>query len=388
MKKKKRILPFYFCMIFALIFSQVIHIYGLNELEAIPSDAQNPTSIPALSEPYITLDLDKTSAGVGDIIKASVRINQINNFAGYQVNIKYDPSVLQAVNPITGDAFKGNTEPLTGNILVNKDYSPYYYLLVHDINNGVLNFARMYSNIPAYMEGGAPETTGIIAVIGFRVVSSNISTTSIRFTDTPSMESAISGTILFDWDFNKISDYSVIQAPDIDIISGSPIPTVSPKYKISGYIAPDFETDSSQSTDIKAGFKVEVVGTGFNAQTNSNGYFEIADIPFSAQGYSLKIRKDGYLYRIINVAVINDVQIASADAPLAIWAGDMIIDGVCDNVINIADIMEVVKCFNSSVSDERYNASCDINQDKAINIIDITILAKHFNKSVNDYPGL
>lgn len=382
MKKKKRILPLYFCMIFISVFFQTIHIYGLNEVTAVTSDAQKPT---ILSESYITMDLDKTSASVGDIIKASVRINKIDNFVGYQVNIKYDPSVLQAVDPVTGVAFKDKTEPLTGNILVNKDYSPYFYMIANDINNGILNFARMYSNLPSYIAGGIPESTGIIAEVGFRVISSDISTTSVRFADTPSMTDALSGTILFDWDFEKVTNYSVNQAPDINIISGSPIPTA----KITGYITPDFKTDASQSPDIKAGFKVEVIGTGFSAQTDTNGYFEITDIPFSTEGYTLKIGKDGYLYRMVyNVAVINDVQIASPDAPLAIWAGDMKVDGVQDNVINIADIMEVVKGFNSSVSEERYNINYDINQDKAINIIDITILARHFNKSVNDYPNL
>jgi len=44
----------------------------------------------------ISLEFDKTTAQVGDIIKAYVKISNIKNFAGYQVNIKYDS------NRITG----------------------------------------------------------------------------------------------------------------------------------------------------------------------------------------------------------------------------------------------------------------------------------------------
>ncbi len=372
MKKKRRILPFYFCMIFVLVFSQAIHIYGLND----------SASTPALSGPYITLDLDKTDAAVGDIIKAGVRINDIDRFVGCHVNIKYDPSVLQAVNPVTGDAFTDKTIPPTGNILINEEYLPYFYLIDNNINDGILNFARMYSNLQLYVANGNIETTGIIAEVGFKVISAKTSATSIRFEDTPSMEEAISGTSLFDWDFVKLENYSVIQAPEINIISTS-------TYKISGYISPDFKIDTNQPADIKEGFKVEVIGTDFRTQTNTNGYFEIKDIPFNTQGYSLKISKDGYLYRIINnVSVNKDVQIASPDAPLAIWAGDLKINGVQDNAINMTDIMEITKGFNSLVSDERYNVNYDINKDKAINLVDIIILAKHFNKSVNDYPNI
>lgn len=382
MKKKRRIFPFYFCMIFVMIFSQAINIYGLNESAAIPLGAEDLSS-------YVTMDLDKTNAGVGDIIKASVRINQIDNFLGCQINIKYDPSVLQAVNPITGEAFTEVTPPVTGNILVNEKYIPYYYLVTNDLNKGTLYFARMYSNISEYIEGGKPETTGIIAEIGFKVISSNVSSTSIRFEDTPFMTDPISGTILFDYDFVTNKYYTVNQAPAITIFTDSPTPTVSSKYKISGYIAPDFKIGASQSADIKGGFNVEVLGTSFSAQTDTNGFFEIANIPFSTQGYSLKISKDCYLYRIINdVAVSKDVQIASAEAPLTMWAGDMKINGVQDNAINMIDITEVAKGFNSLASEETYNVNSDINRDKAINLIDILILAKHFNNTVNNYPNL
>lgn len=51
---------------------------------------------------YIKIELDKTKAGVGDIIEASLMINNIDEFASYNVNIKYDPTVLQPAIPSTG----------------------------------------------------------------------------------------------------------------------------------------------------------------------------------------------------------------------------------------------------------------------------------------------
>jgi len=53
------------------------------------------------NQPSISLELDKTTASVGEIIKASLKINNIKNFAGYQVRLRYNPEVLQAVDANT-----------------------------------------------------------------------------------------------------------------------------------------------------------------------------------------------------------------------------------------------------------------------------------------------
>jgi len=55
----------------------------------------------ALPENYIALELNKNKAAVGETIKATVRVNNIKNLAGYQVNIVYDPNVLQPIDPVT-----------------------------------------------------------------------------------------------------------------------------------------------------------------------------------------------------------------------------------------------------------------------------------------------
>jgi len=86
-----------------------------------PSPTATPTGGP-VSDGQIELKLDKEQAKVGDIIKAAINISDINNFAGYQVNIKYDPAVLQAVNPVTGEPMSDKSMPADGTILVNTEY--------------------------------------------------------------------------------------------------------------------------------------------------------------------------------------------------------------------------------------------------------------------------
>jgi len=67
------------------------------------------------------------------------------------------------------------------------------------------------------------------------------------------------------------------------------------------------------------------------------------------------------------------------------WIGDMEIDGVQDGAINMEDIMEICKAFNSVSGDAVYKESLDLNKDSAINLEDIMIVVKHFNKTSADY---
>jgi hypothetical protein len=175
-------------------------------------------------------------------------------------------------------------------------------------------------------------------------------------------------------------------------VKPSPTPTVKPSptkttgSKISEYIYPDFTFNAAASDKVLSGFKVEVDGTVLSALTDKNGYYEILNVPDNASGYTLKISKTSYLQRKIeNVIVNGDIQVSTEDSPTAMWAGDIARNGIQDGAINISDVMEVAKCFNSSVGDGRYVKEVDINMDNAVNINDIIIVAKHFNKASGDY---
>jgi len=125
-------------------------------------------------------------------------------------------------------------------------------------------------------------------------------------------------------------------------------------YKVSGYVAPEFIADTLNPSSLKSGFKVEIQGTELNAITDENGYFEIINVSSQTQ-YDLKISKSSYLTREIkNVEVKNDVEISKLEEPIYMWAGDIAIDGVQDNVINIIDIIEMAKVFNSVSGEGKY----------------------------------
>ena len=152
-------------------------------------------------------------------------------------------------------------------------------------------------------------------------------------------------------------------------------------YTVSGYIYSELENTDISNISFNEGFKVELIGTDFSALTDKNGYFEIKDVP--AGSYTLKVTKTNYLTREIkDFTVEKDEQLAS---PIVLWIGDMEIDGKQDGAINMEDIMEICKAFNSVPGDTRYKETLDLNKDNAINFEDVMIVAKHFNKTSADY---
>jgi hypothetical protein len=69
------------------------------------------------------------------------------------------------------------------------------------------------------------------------------------------------------------------------------------------------------------------------------------------------------------------------------WAGDLQIRNTQDGAINMTDIMELAKGFNSKKGDSRYSVSSDVNGDGSISMTDIMIVAASFNKTAANYPA-
>jgi len=135
-----------------------------------------------------------------------------------------------------------------------------------------------------------------------------------------------------------------------------------------------------------SGFKVELENTGLSAVSDSNGYFEITNVP-GGKTYTLVISKEGYLARKISPVIVNGNRIIfSKNAPIDIIAGDIPVDGVQDNAINMNDVLQIAKAFGYNSSEDGYVPYVDFNKDNSINIMDAMLLAKNFNATQADYP--
>lgn len=170
------------------------------------------------------------------------------------------------------------------------------------------------------------------------------------------------------------------------LITGSLVNSVSVfgaaagTYKISGYVEPDFKITDPM---IKAGFKVEIVGTSYYDVTDSTGYFEILNIPI-ATSINIKVRfsKDGYLKKeISDLKIGSEVLIGTKEEPVKLWPGDLL----PDDAINFIDVIQMAKSYNTYKTDYNFNKICDFNLDSAVNMADVIIMARHFNAVSNEY---
>ena len=167
-----------FCrvLVVALLLTSVFAISNLDSLlnafKSISTNSDsnnNVVNAKSTEENYLSLELDKNKAQVGEIILAKVNVYDIGNLAGFQINIKYDPEILEPVNPDTGDTMKTRTMPKDGDIIVNDNYSV-ITMASNDLKEGILNFGKTYTYFDAYRKTGNAERTGTLAVIGFKVL--------------------------------------------------------------------------------------------------------------------------------------------------------------------------------------------------------------------------
>ena len=99
-----------FCrvLVVALLLTSVFAISNLDSLlnafKSISTNSDsnnNVVNAKSTEENYLS-ELDKNKAQVGEIILAKVNVYDIGNLAGFQINIKYDPEILEPVTLIQG----------------------------------------------------------------------------------------------------------------------------------------------------------------------------------------------------------------------------------------------------------------------------------------------
>jgi hypothetical protein len=223
----------------------------------------------------LTLSVDKTVAGQGDIITATLSINNIKNFAGYQANIKYDPTVLQPIIPFGDDflPYLNLTTVETGTLLVNTKFNP-LDVVFHDVDVGILSFGRSYLQLASYRNSGSIETTGSIAVVRFRVLRSI--PTEIYFKNTNILPTGFVGTAIYNYDGEQTTYYDIIQ-PGIIFSGSSSTPKVITPGPTSTPVVNAVPEDINGDRAVNMADVVLIAGC-FNAISTSPNYNKKCDI--------------------------------------------------------------------------------------------------------------
>ncbi|NLL06696.1 MAG: glycoside hydrolase, partial [Clostridiaceae bacterium] len=323
--------------------------FGDNELNPLKATAieGNVNVVKKSSEKDFKFVIDTVSASKGQ--EAVVALTMTNvpeaGVSAPDLTLAYDADKLEFVSYEAGSIV---TNPDT-NLEINKEADGKLKVLFLDYT----------------MKTQAIKEDGIFATLTFKVIGdegmADVEVTKSTFGD------------------NDLSRYEVTLEN-----GGVNIGSAPEGFTISGYINPDFMTTSTTAPIVNEGFKVEIVEANKSVATDNKGYFEIKDI--AAGTYTVKITKDNYLTRIIESVTVSDNKEMSTSAePILMWAGDMIINGAQDGAINLEDIMEVCKAFNTASTDSKYKEDLDLNKDGAINLEDVMIIARHFNKVSSDY---
>ena len=152
------------------------------------------------------------------------------------------------------------------------------------------------------------------------------------------------------------------------------------KISVSGYVKSSVESKNSK---INEGFKIELKSSGgysFTATTDANGFFELENVNRIRGFYDISISKPGYLTKNIkDLLGSQDHVIGSASSPVVMLAGDIPnSDGIQDGAVNMMDVVEIAKAFNTVKGDEQYNPVCDFDMDDSININDVIQIAVNF----------
>jgi hypothetical protein len=216
------------------------------------------------------------------------------------------------------------------------------------------------------------QSSGLFADLTFKVLGSPSESPSINLSEVYFADKEL-----------KALNASVING-NVNILEALPA-----RYTISGYVTSDYSIAYSvneQKTQAfsKEGFKVELIGSTLSALTDANGYFEIKNVP--AGTYTAKVTKTNYLARQIkDITIEKDTALSSKTNPILLYIGDLEVNGKQDGVINISDILEICKFFNSVSGDEKYQEKLDLNKDGAINIEEIILISKNFNMTSSKY---
>ena len=323
-----------------------------------PATTKPPaTTIPPSDDPNaIKIKVDTVNAKPGDTVNIPVRFSGIpsKGIANCDFVYSYDPNVLEIIEIKPGELIVDPNPDKSFDTAVYPDRKIIVFLFAEDSGTGAYAITKdgVFATIVAKVKEGAPE--------GFSAIEIS--------------------------EFGAFADNDLVEV-ETDLINGGVLVTNKPViegYKVSGYILPDFSFDATVAPLVKAGFKVEIVGTELYAVTDANGYFEITGVPANASGYTLKISRATYLDRVIaNVVVTGDTSVSTSQAPIMMWVGDI----VKDNSINLLDVAEVIRCFNATKGSANYVEELDINRNGAINMQDIMIVHKHFGATSSDYDA-
>lgn len=305
----------------------------------------NPVDAELFSEPIIETSIGTVLASSGSTVVVPIKLESIPECGvrGIFMDIAYNTEGIEYVSSEDGDIMPYSSSFTATQVGGNK------------------------LRVCLYMGSDPLTNTGDIAYITFKV-KDKYGSYPIKFEYVPEILTSSLG-----WSKVLVTNGGV-KIVDEDQIG----------YTVSGFVYSNIGSTNLSKYAFNEGFKVELTWTDLSAVTDSNGYFEIKNVPVGK--HTAVITKANHLSTYIeNISVDKDKMLSTASSPITLWYGDIEENGKQDGAINLEDIMQICKAFNSVSGDGVYKGNLDLNKDGAINLEDVMIVAKNFNKCSSDY---
>jgi len=197
----------------------------------------------------VKMSFDREKVKLGDLVKATISIEDIDNFAAFQFNIRFDKNYIQPWDIASNSPYEKGTLPDLDAILTNEKYKP-LSIAANDIENGVLNFAKGYLNLVNYKPDGI--TSGEI-VIYFKAIDKipEEGTKLAWFEHSDTISNGVNGTLIFPAGINPLtSDYYEVISPEI----------VYPDDEQSIFVLGDVDGDGKVNSDDYAYMRQYLLG--------------------------------------------------------------------------------------------------------------------------------
>ncbi len=317
-----------------------------------------PTPTPVPTGPTISVEMSPVNVPTGSTVSAALKLRDVSNLYGLQVECQVDPTMLSGIGHTEGDIFT----PSNSFIVDAGHQSDGKWSLASSLLNPAPAFNGSGTAFNLNFNVLKAGQTSVVCTVLAVDVNGNLLPVSVLNGQFESTEGPIQPTVV---------PPTLTLAP----VTSTPLPTLTPSIEptlismpgaISGVV-------KYEKRDNQTGIAVTVLlaNTPFlQGQSNADGSFQFDNVP--AGQYVVQFKAAGYL----SASAAVDVSAGQgATVQVTLLAGD--IDG--SSTVDLTDASFIGANYRVQVPPAPTEA--DLNGDGFVNLVDLVLVGKNFGKS-------
>lgn len=301
-----------------------------------------------------------TSVGLGQEFDVDVKLENVTDLCGSDVQLQFDPTVFEVLSIETGDIFSTTRNSCTSDKIQN--------LSSLDSSLGQVNFSQMLFGTPG-ADYVSTNGSGTIGTVHLRVVATQEVTGNISLRK----DNIVPDGALFvnSNTSNNSIPFSSVGTWQLQVVSGS---TVRGTAKLDSV---------SDTSGLHGGINIIIepgdAVTTFTANTVSlaDGSFTINGVP--AGMYNLRTELPGFLRKVVALDLTNAAGevIANDGQIIRLLAGNL----NTDLKVDLIDLSIFARSWKKITTDAGFNANADFTRNGVVDLVDLSKFARNWKKS-------